>query len=82
MILVCTTVIVVALLAFTWAVDRASEIFEEKAAHPGSSGPTATFDRPTGSLGQLPGGRRPGGFVSDVHSATELPGPPGQLLDN
>jgi hypothetical protein len=66
MALVCTLVIVAALLGFTWLVDRASEIFEHKAAHPGSS--------QASSPAQAPGSWAARGFVTDVGEYSELPG--------
>ncbi len=75
MALVCVAVLVVALLGFTWAVDRASEMFEYKAAHPTS----AASNRPPGTSPGGPPGRRPGGFVTDVGEYPELPGAPSRL---
>jgi hypothetical protein len=67
MVLVCAAVLLVALLAFTWLIDRASEAFEHEA------------ENPTSSPGSWPGGRRPGGFVTDVGEYSELPGAPWRL---
>jgi len=74
MALVCTAVIVVALLGFTWLIDRASEIFEHKAANPTGS-PTA---RPWSSQA-APGSWAARGFVTDVAEPGEPPGAPSRL---
>jgi hypothetical protein len=76
MALVCVAVLVLALLAFTWLIDRASEMFEYKAAHPTSS---SASNRPTGGLPGGPPGRRPGGFVTDVGEYSQLRPAPSRL---
>ena len=75
MVLVCAAVLLVALLGFTWLIDRASEAFEHEAENPTSASSTVT----PGWLPGGPPGRRPGGFVTDVGEYSELPGAPSRL---
>lgn len=68
MALICVAVLVAALLAFTWAIDRASEMFEYKAAHPSSSAHQAARQADGQAVSSL-----------TLASTPSSLGPPGQL---